>query len=73
MKGRLDTPLHLTAYLLNPHYSYADPSIFDNTDVTTSLITTVEKFYYGCDEDIHDQAVNVEFTKFKRTYFLERS
>ena len=66
MKGRLDTPLHLTAYLLNPHYSYADPSIFDNTDVTTSLITTVEKFYYGCDEDIHDQAVNVEFTIFQK-------
>ena len=54
MKGRLDTPLHLTAYLLNPHYSYANPSIFDNTDITTSLITTVEKFYYGYDEDIHD-------------------
>ncbi|ONM08004.1 hypothetical protein ZEAMMB73_Zm00001d033598 [Zea mays] len=29
MDGRLDSPLHLTAYLLNPHYSYADPSIFD--------------------------------------------
>ena len=26
MNGRLDSPLHLTAYLLNPHYSYADPS-----------------------------------------------
>jgi len=25
MAGRLDSPLHLTAYLLNPHYSYADP------------------------------------------------
>ena len=40
--------------------------IFDNTDVTTSLITTVEKFYYGCDEDIHDQAVNIEFTIFQK-------
>jgi len=29
MKGRLDSPLHLTAYLLNPHYSYANPAIFD--------------------------------------------
>jgi hypothetical protein len=29
MNGRLDSPLHLIAYLLNPHYSYSDPSIFD--------------------------------------------
>nr|XP_020193379.1 uncharacterized protein LOC109779178 [Aegilops tauschii subsp. strangulata] len=29
MKDRLDAPLQLTAYLLNPHYSYADDSIFD--------------------------------------------
>ena len=28
MKGRLDSPLHLTAYLLNLHYSYSNPSIF---------------------------------------------
>jgi hypothetical protein len=29
MKGRLDSPLHLTAYLLNAYYIYANPSIFD--------------------------------------------
>ncbi|CAL1400204.1 unnamed protein product [Linum trigynum] len=66
MRGRLDAPLHLTAYLLNPHYSYADSSIFDNADITTSLITCVEQFYHGCDEDIHDEEVNIEFTKFQR-------
>ncbi|CAN0837016.1 hypothetical protein LINGRAHAP2_LOCUS1675 [Linum grandiflorum] len=64
-RNRLDTPLHLTAYLLNPHYSNKDSAIFDNTDATTSFITCVEKFYYHCDEDIHDQVVNVEFTKFQ--------
>ncbi|CAN0858787.1 hypothetical protein LINGRAHAP2_LOCUS30877 [Linum grandiflorum] len=66
MKGRLDAPLQLTAYLLNPHYSYKDSTIFDNSNVTTSLITTVEQFYHGCDEDIHDQVVNIEFTMFQR-------
>ncbi|CAL1401155.1 unnamed protein product [Linum trigynum] len=66
MRGRLDAPLHLTAYLLNPHYSYADSSIFDNADITTSLITCVEQLYHGCDEDIHDEVVNIEFTKFQR-------
>ncbi|CAI0458872.1 unnamed protein product [Linum tenue] len=66
MRGKLDAPLHLTAYLLNPHYSYADSSIFDNADITTALITCVEQFYHGCDEDIYDEVVNIEFTKFQR-------
>jgi len=34
MKGRFDSPLHLTAYLLNPHYSYANPAIFDEPSIT---------------------------------------
>ena len=25
MSGRLDSPLHMAAYILNPKYSYADP------------------------------------------------
>jgi hypothetical protein len=37
MKGRLDSPLHLTAYLLNPYYSYGDPSIFDDATITKDL------------------------------------
>ncbi|CAL1355707.1 unnamed protein product [Linum trigynum] len=62
MRGRLDAPLHLTTYLLNPHYSYADSSIFDNVDITTALITCVEQFYHGCDEDIHDEnCVNFDY------------
>ena len=34
MKGRLDSLLHLTAYLLNSHYSYSNPSIFDEPTIT---------------------------------------
>jgi hypothetical protein len=44
MNGRLDSPLHLTAYLLNPHSSYSDPSIFDQPKVTEGFIACVENF-----------------------------
>jgi hypothetical protein len=45
MVGRLDSPLHLTAYLLNPHYSYANPSIFDVPKITEGFISCVETFF----------------------------
>jgi hypothetical protein len=64
MKGRLDSPLHLTAYLLNPHYSYANPSIFDEPTITEGFISCVETFYYH-DEDKQDQAAHVELRKFQ--------
>ena len=38
-KGRLDTPLHLTAYILNPHYSYANKDIFDDASMTVAFPT----------------------------------
>ena len=62
IKGRLDSPLHLTTYLLNPHYSYANPSIFDEPTITEGFISCVEIFYYH-DEDKQDQAVNIELKK----------
>ncbi|CAO2046328.1 unnamed protein product, partial [Urochloa humidicola] len=64
MNGRLDSPLHLTAYLLNPHYTYSDPSIFDQPKVSEGFITCVEKFYYH-DEDMQHQAANIELKKFQ--------
>lgn len=64
MKGRLDSPLHLTAYLLNPHYSYGNPSIFDDATIIEGFISCVETFYYY-DEDKQDQAVNIELKKFQ--------
>ncbi|CAD6242804.1 unnamed protein product [Miscanthus lutarioriparius] len=63
MKGRLDSPLHLTAYLLNPYYSYGNPSIFDDATITVGFISCVETFYHH-DEDKQDQAVNTELKKF---------
>jgi hypothetical protein len=51
MKGRLDSPLHLAAHLLNPHYSYADTSLFDDGTIIERSINYVETFYYD-DEDM---------------------
>ncbi|CAN0904567.1 hypothetical protein LINGRAHAP2_LOCUS23163 [Linum grandiflorum] len=65
MSGRLDAPLHFTTYLLNPFYIYINPAIFDDPDVTAALITCVEQFYHG-DEDLHNEVVNIDFTKFQR-------
>ena len=64
MKGRLDSPLHLTAYLLNAYYSYGDPSIFDDATIIEGFINCVETFYHH-DEDKQDQAVNIELRSFR--------
>ncbi|KAM3410492.1 hypothetical protein ACQJBY_002604 [Aegilops geniculata] len=64
MKDRLDSPLHLAAYLLNPYYSYADTNIFDDGTITEGFISCVETFYYG-DDDKQDQAVNFELKRFQ--------
>ena len=63
MKDRLDSPLHLAAYLLNPYYSYVDSNIFDDGTITEGFINCVETFYHG-DDSKQDQAVNVELRKF---------
>lgn len=64
MNGRLDSPLHLTAYLLNPHYGYSNPSIFDEPKITEAFVACVEQFYHH-DEDKQDQAANIELKKFQ--------
>ncbi|CAN1792052.1 hypothetical protein LINPERHAP1_LOCUS19532 [Linum perenne] len=61
MSGRLDAPLHLTAYMLNPHYSYANSSIFDDSRITNAFMTCAEQFYTGASDDVLDQVVNFEF------------
>jgi hypothetical protein len=64
LKGRLDSPLHLAAYLLNPHYSYGDTSLFDDGTIIKGFITCVETFYHA-DEDMQDQVVNKELRRFQ--------
>ncbi|KAJ1287784.1 hypothetical protein BS78_02G037200 [Paspalum vaginatum] len=64
MIGRLDTPLQLAAYCLNPYYAYNDSSIFDNEEVMDGLISAVETFYHG-DYDKQNQVLNEELHKYK--------
>lgn len=64
MKDRLDSPLHLAAYFLNPYFSYNDSSIFGDEDVMDGFISAVEIFYHG-DYDKQNQVLNEDLHKFK--------
>lgn len=64
MKGRLDSPLHMAAYFLNPYYSYNDDSIFEEEDVMDGFIGAVETFYHG-DYDKKRQVLNEDLHRFK--------
>lgn len=67
MKDRLDAPLHLTAYFLNPYYSYHDASIFlDSCScIMDGVFDCVETFFYG-DDNIQTIVLNDELPKFKK-------
>ncbi|XP_052624140.1 uncharacterized protein LOC128132127 [Lactuca sativa] len=59
MKGRLDTTLHLTAYLLNPYYLYKNPEIQNDIDVTDAIVDFVDTIYPG-DHSLQNHIVMVE-------------
>jgi hypothetical protein len=65
MKGRLDSPLHIAAYMLNPIYSYADSSIFTDVEVVAAFMEVIEQFYYDDDEK-QNIVLNIDFNKFKK-------
>jgi hypothetical protein len=65
MNGRLDTPLHMAAYALNPYYSYATTSIFTDVEVMSALMEVVEIFYHDDDEK-QNKVLNIELPKFKK-------
>lgn len=44
-KGRLDSPLHLAAYLLNPYYFYKDDTIQNDACVMEGFVTFIERLY----------------------------
>ena len=64
MKGRLDSPLHMSAYLLNPFYFYKDTTIEHDQMLIDGFVSCVETFYYG-EYDKQDQVVNEEFNVYK--------
>ncbi|KAK9047863.1 hypothetical protein SSX86_033175 [Deinandra increscens subsp. villosa] len=59
MKNRLDTKLHMTAYLLNPYYLYNNSAIKDDIDVMDAIIDFVGKIYPG-DHTLQNHIVTVE-------------
>ena len=65
MNGRLDTPLHMAAYALNPYYSYATTSIFTDVEVMSGLMEVIEQFYLDDDEK-QNKVLNIDLPKFKK-------
>ncbi|XP_066351611.1 uncharacterized protein [Miscanthus floridulus] len=65
MKDRLDSPLHVAAYMLNPYYSYGNPAIFNDPTVVENFMHCVETFYCG-DDDKAYRAVNVDLEIFQK-------
>jgi hypothetical protein len=63
-QGRLDSPLHLTAYLLNPFYFYKDQTIQNDSSIMEAVIECVERFY---PEDVDGQVyvINKELLMYK--------
>jgi hypothetical protein len=65
LKGRLDSPLHKTAYLLNPHYGYANNDIFDDSSMTVAFQECAEQFF-GEDYESLMVVVNDEMPKYEK-------
>ena len=57
-----DSPLHMAAYVLNPHYSYADSSVF--TTANEGFQECAEQ-YFANDPDNCMLAVNYAFLKYE--------
>lgn len=60
IKGRLDSPLHLAAYLLNPYYFYNKPEVKLDETLMNGFLTCVETFYHG-ELEKQEKVINHEF------------
>ncbi|CAD6257460.1 unnamed protein product [Miscanthus lutarioriparius] len=67
MKDRLDSPLHVAAYMLNPYYSYSNLAIFSDSIVGEKFMLCVETFYHG-EDDKEYRAVNEDLEKFQKRH-----
>ncbi|XP_073307126.1 uncharacterized protein [Primulina huaijiensis] len=63
-KGRLDSPLHYAAYLLNPFFYFKDSSISNDTNVMNEFLNCVE-IIFATDEDMQSTIANDELLKYK--------
>ncbi|CAA0816157.1 hAT transposon superfamily protein [Striga hermonthica] len=64
MMGRLDTPLHLMAYLLNPYYHYKDPNLILDQVVSDGVLDCLDVICHG-NFDLMDKIMNVELPIYK--------
>ena len=65
MKGRLDSKLHLTAYLLNPYYLYKDPQIQNDPDVMDAVLEFFDTLLAG-DIEMQRQVLTIELPKYQK-------
>ncbi|CAN6716044.1 unnamed protein product [Malus baccata var. baccata] len=63
-RERLDGPLHLAGYLLNPYYFFKDQSIQHDPIVMEGIFTCVEKFFPD-NYEVQNQVINVEMHKYR--------
>ena len=63
-KGRLDSPLHLVAYVLNPYYFFNEPSSSIYTTEVSSGFCTFAEILYPNDLEKQNLFVNIEFGKY---------
>ncbi|CAA0811945.1 hAT transposon superfamily protein [Striga hermonthica] len=64
MMGRLDTPLHLMAYLLNPYYHYKDPNLVLDQVVSDGVFDCLDVICHD-NFDLMDKIINVELPIYK--------
>ncbi|KAH6780115.1 hypothetical protein C2S52_011352 [Perilla frutescens var. hirtella] len=58
------SPLHLTAYMLNPFYHYKNPLLHLERDVVIGMIECVDTLFPG-DVDLQDKIMNEEFPMYR--------
>ncbi|KAH6756320.1 hAT transposon superfamily protein [Perilla frutescens var. hirtella] len=64
IKDRLDSPLYLTAYLLNPFYHYKNPLLHLEHDISIGMIECLDILFPG-DVDLQSKIMNEEFPKYR--------
>ncbi|KAK9053556.1 hypothetical protein SSX86_024630 [Deinandra increscens subsp. villosa] len=63
MKDRLDTKLHLTAYLLNPYYFYNNTELKDDMDLVDAFVDFLSKIYE--DHELQNHILMVELPVYR--------
>lgn len=65
MKNRLDTPIHLMAYLLNPYFHYKDNDLQKDVLVNDGMADFFETYFFG-DVEMQNKVYSEEIPKYKK-------